>query len=137
MRTLIYNSLLVTPGLADVNGRIYQRGSLGVGDVPASPVKPYLVMGELSPVIHPEVRDTARTVSHMFQFHAYDERGSFIRIERLLYAVRETVLGLVTVVSPTGARCTDAEWTDVSGDLSDAQLDANVKFIIMRVTANK
>lgn len=137
MRQLIHTTLLNAVALDECGNRIYQRGSIGVGDTPADPEKPYIVMGELAPGLHPEVRDTARTTSHFFQFHVYDERGSFLRIDRLLSVIRDSVLGLVAVTSASGARCTDVEWTDASGDLSDPQLDANAKFIIMRVTANR
>jgi hypothetical protein len=138
MRALLHSTLAGHAALTDIVGdRIYHSSALGVGGVPAQPKQPYVVYHELSNGTYPEVRETSRAGSHIFQITVYDERGSFIRIDQALQAVRETVSGLPGTVSPSGARCLDAEWQGTSEDISDEEYDSNVKYATLRMTADR
>lgn len=138
MKQLLYSRLQADAELAEVVGdRIYESSALGVGDVPASPAKPYILYTELPSSPYRDVRETSRAKARIFQIWCYDERGSFIRIERVLALVRETLLGSVAEVSPSGARCTDVEWQGESSDIVDVPLDSNAKFVLIRFTASQ
>lgn len=133
----MYEAMKDSVALADdVETRIYERSSLGVGDIPASPEPPYLLYGEEANIVVREVQDTARCQHRSFRFAAYDERGNYLRIERILRTVRETMLALSGQVSPTGVSCLGVWWSSTSDDGVDIEQGLNTKFIIVRFTTN-
>lgn len=138
MRQLLHTSLLANVELTDIVGqRIYQSSSLGVGDVPPEPAKPYVLYTELPSDPFQAVRETSRAKARYFQVYVYDERGSFLRIERCLALIRETLVSLVGTVSPSGVQCTDVLWQGESSDITDAEFDANSKFGNVRFVASQ
>jgi hypothetical protein len=138
MRQLLHTRLLGNAQLAlEVDGRIYQSSSLGVGDVPPEPEKPYILYTELPSDPYQAVSETSRAKARYFQVYVYDNRGSFLRIERILALIRETLVGLSGVVSPSGVRCTDVQWQGESSDLSDEEYNANSKFGNVRFVASQ
>lgn len=138
MRQLLHSSLLANAELTAIVGqRVYQSSSLGVGDVPPDPPKPYILYTELPSDPYRAVQETSRAKARYFQVYVYDDRGSFVRIERILAFIRETLLSLIGAVSPSGVRCTDVQWQGESGDISDVELDANSKFGNVRFVASQ
>jgi hypothetical protein len=138
VRRLLHTSLLADPLLAaEVGQRIYQASSLGVGDVPPEPQKPYVLYTELPSDPFVAVRETSRAKARFFQVYVYDDRGSFLRIERILALIRETLVSLVGAVSPSGVRCTDVLWQGESGEITDEEYDANSKFGNVRFVASQ
>ena len=139
MRALIYQAVKDIPEIAeDCGGRFYQSSSVGIGGVPANPDRPYCLFMELPSIPFQEVRHTARAVNRIFQVFVYDERGDFTRIDNILAAVRETILGLVLEVdTSTGARCIESLWTGDSQDITDDQHDTSAKFSLFQLTSSK
>lgn len=147
MRELIYHSLVNDQTLAhmlkgDQNNadrvRVYQWGSLGAGDIPEQPTFPFVVIFENPSTVYQEVRETARSQNRYFLIYCYDEHGlGYLRIERVLRRVRDTVLSLPMQVSPSGARCTDAFWLGFSADSRDPDYNANMKFTQCRLVSNQ
>jgi hypothetical protein len=138
VRRLLHTSLLANAlVVAEVGQRVYQSSSLGVGDVPPEPQKPYVLYTELPSDPYLAVRETSRAKARFFQVYVYDNRGSFVRIERILALIRETLVSLNGTVSPSGVRCTDVQWQGESGDISDEEYDANSKFGNVRFVASQ
>jgi len=138
VRQLLHTSLLANSDLAELVGeRIYQSSSLGVGDVPPEPAKPYVLYTELPSDPYRAVQETSRAKARFFQVYVYDNRGSFLRIERILALIRETLVSLTGAVSPSGVRCTDVQWQGESSDVTDEELDANSKFGNVRFVASQ
>ncbi len=135
MRQLIVASLQANTDLQDLVGvppefRLYQRGSLGHGGIPARPDFPFLLYDEQPSTINRAVRRTSPTSrNRYFQIYGYDEHGSgYMRIEQALGLVRDTLLTLQGQTSPSGARCTDVFWMSTSVDTKDVEYIAAVKF---------
>lgn len=144
MRQLIYTSLvqkaaLYVDGLMGAGPpRVYQAGSLGIGKAPASPGHPYMLIGELPPVVYPEVRHTSpHSKGGVYQVFVYDQRGDYTRADAILLLVRETLLSLVGQTSPSGAVCIDVLWQGDSGDVLDPARDQNAKFSVFRIKSNR
>lgn len=146
MRQLVYQSLVAAPGIQAVmtgdqqdplRVRVYQRGSLGKSDIPAIPDFPFVLIGENPSTVNQEVRQTTNSENRFFLIYCYDEHGSsYLRIEQILRIVRDTLLGIVTQVSPSGARCTDVVWQGFSADSKDPEYEANMRFATFKITAS-
>lgn len=134
MRELLFSSLLAA-GM--VGERVYATGTLGFQGIPADPDYPYILVNSLQPRLHKEVWKTGRSKTHNFQVFVYDEIGSFVRIDDILRQVQETVLGLTLEVSPSGARCTHADWTGESADLTDSEKKQNTKYGLASLVSNE
>lgn len=140
MRALVHQSLKnsADPRLLPVSGRVYAFSTLGRDGVPADPDKPYLMHKEINTVPYQEVRETSRARAKVIQIFAYDHTGSYDRIDSILDAVRDTILGLEGQRSPlTEALCMRVSEDSTSGDLKDDTTGLNVKFSIYRFTSSK
>ncbi len=145
MRTLLYTTLRSTAAFANLIGgptlanvRLYEASAIGVGTIPAKPKRPYATIIEMPTGAFPEVRGTLPSAaSHVFQITAYCDRGSYLPIDNILNAARNTIGGLVLQVSTTGARCVDAQWLGHSQDLSDPDEDINLRFATVRLVSNQ
>lgn len=139
MRALVFTTLKDIPAIAqDCDGRFYASGTLGIGNVPANPDRPYCMYTQLPANAYQEVRKTSTATLRFFQFYVYDDRGDFARIDNILAAVRETIPGLVDKVDTSnGATCIEAIWTGESPDIADDQHDTNVKFGSFQLTSTK
>lgn len=137
MRKLIFEKLnanfaitSLIPALpAEPNpARIYQWGSLGTGDIPPKPEFPFVLVAEQPQRVNREVRDQ-KSSKRTFFFYAYDQHGTgYLRIEQILSLVRDTLIVLNGVVSPSGARCTEVKWLGWSVDSRDPEYVANMKY---------
>lgn len=137
MKKLISKSLIENLELANViEDRVYQSSSLGIGDIPEKPKLPYILYTELPSFPYREVRETSNASLRTFQIYIYDEPGSFLRIEDLLELVRETLIGLAGVVSPSGARCTDVDWRGYSEDFTDTVRNEIFRFATFNFTSS-
>lgn len=139
MRALIYSSLLEIPAIAeDCGGRLYPSGSLGFGNNPEDPPVPYALLMQLPATEYTEVRFTASAVDRFFQIYVYDDRGDYGRIDNILGAVRETILGLESKEdTATGARCIGSIWSGESQDLLDAEHDVVFKYGMFKLASTK
>lgn len=139
MRTLVYHSLSTLAALNDLapglTNRIYPVGSLGVGDIPAEPDRPYIQYGFDTHTPYAEVREGGGPLRHIMRVFYYDDRGDYLRIDAIHKLVRQTIEGLTTQVSPTGVRCTDAMFLTLGGDLVDNVRSLNVKQATFRLVA--
>lgn len=138
MRALIYQALSEAQEIIDeVGDRIYQSSALGTSDIPADPEPPYIMYSFLPANRYREVRETSKAKAHVCQVWVYDERGSFIRIERILGIVDQTVEALAGAISPSGAICLEVEARGWSGDLPPTTSGKNQKFTTFRITASQ
>jgi hypothetical protein len=148
MRELLYTRLIAIPEYQNIllgdqqvanRVRVYQWGSLGQDDIPEKPEPfPFLIIFENPSTVNQEVQKTQRSQNRYFQIYGYDEHGlGYARIEHVLRLARDTVLGLETAVSPTGARCIGARWTGMSADSRDPDYNANMKFLTVVLTASQ
>lgn len=138
MRKLIGQALHNTPAMqAIIAKRIYHASSLGHGNVPALPKKPFMVYRELDRIATNIAKDTAPDNSiRIFQFYIHDEKGGYTRIDQIDAILRETVRGLIGQTSPSGARCTDAVWNGSSGDTEDPTYDSNLKIATLTLISS-
>ena len=137
MRQLVYTTLSNAGNITGyVGDRIYEANALGTPPLPSSPDIPFLIIQSMPNLVHQQVNKTARSATQVFDIRAYDERGDYLRIETLLRIVRDTLLGLVLQVSPSGARCTDAKWQSFGPDSDDPVLDKIFKTVTMRFLTN-
>lgn len=137
-RELIYQALRASAAIADeVDARIYQSGSLGIGNAPDEPSRPYILFIQLPSVPFPEVRHTARAARRTYQVYVYADRGDYGYIDKVLGLVRETVLGLVDSHESTGVRCLDVRWTGDSQDIVDTLMDLSYKFTTFQLVTTE
>lgn len=140
MRSLIYSSLAATSAVTALVGtnpvRIWTANSLGEAHIPPNPDPPFLLVQSIANQVHPQVQKTGRSATQIFDIRVYDERGDYLRIDRLLRIVRDTLLGLTLAVSPSGARCTDVKWQAFGPDSDDPVLDKIFKTVTMRFLSN-
>lgn len=137
MRELVYTKLMAATGVTSLVGtRIYSANSLGSAPIPTNPDPPFLLIQSIPNLVHQTVQKTARSATQIFDIRAYDERGDYLRIDRLLRIVRDTLLGVTLAVSPSGARCTDVKWQSFGPDSDDPVLDKIFKTVTMRFLAN-
>jgi hypothetical protein len=136
MRQLLVSQLLANAALVGYIGdRLYAAGTLGTGDIPAAPDKPYAQYMFEEAVPYAAVRKTSRAMNQPVVITVYDYRGeSYTQIYAIHRLIRDTVEGLAGRVSPSGRRCTDAALTSLGRDDSDARLDANFKRATYRIT---
>lgn len=123
--------------LGDTPMRLYQASSLGRDPIPANPEHPFAQYQFLDSPRHREVYETSTATTHVVRFYVYDAPGDYSRIERVLKLISNTVAGLVGMTSPTGTRCSGAEWTGMSTDLFDRVTDTIFKFGTCRLTASQ
>lgn len=130
MKALVISELKANEIIAATAGdRVWTQGSLGTGDVPAYPDKPFLLVNVGQAITFPGFYEVTRPERVPVQIYAYQERGSYATINRLLVAVRETVLRLTGKSSPSGLyRCTGVTWGGLSTETEDATYDANMRF---------
>lgn len=139
---MLYGAL-TAPALAfmlknsDNSWRVYPRGSLGVGGIPAKPEFPYVQYGEGDGTQVRDVRDTNFTVVTFYDIFAYDQLGSYDRIKQIHELIRQTVLELVGQVQDDGVRCTDISLSGYSRDGVDTVTPQLTKSGSYRVVAAK
>lgn len=132
MKTLIDATLKATPLLqAEVDRRIWGSGTLGRGNIPPNPKKPYVLYKELqiSPFVN--VQETSRSSQRTFEFYINDARGSFTKINKISNLIREALLPLEGQRSPSGVFCLRATWGFDSQEFEDNEYDVNIKFVRM------
>jgi hypothetical protein len=137
VRQLLYTALMANATLQEeIENRLYERSALGKGDIPAQPKPPYLLYGGEANSVVREIQDTAKAQHQFFRLTAYDEAGDYLRIERMLRLVRDTLLTLSGQVSPSGLTCMGVWWTATSEDGVDVETGYNLMYSIYRFTTN-
>ena len=142
MRTLLHTRLSAGLAASPLRGaeaqpRIYQVGSLGVGAVPADPVKPFMTIRQMPSTRYREVRDTSRANRQTWQIYCYDTRGSLLRIDSIMQLAEPIVESLEGLQSPTGAWCFEALWLGISQDFGDDNYDAVARYATVQLSSNK
>jgi hypothetical protein len=137
VRSLIYMSLMANEPLqAIIEARLYPAGSLGEGDIPESPERPYVQYGFDAQVPYTAVREGGGPLRHLLRVSYYNDRGDYLRIDEIHALVRQTVEGLTLQVDPTtGKRCTDSMFLTLGGDLTDNVRNLAVKQATFRLVA--
>lgn len=130
MKTLVISELKANEVVAELaGGRVWSQGALGTGSVPAYPDKPFMLVNFTQSLTYPGFYDETRPERVPVQVYAYQDRGSYTTINRLLIAVRETVLRLTGKSSPSGLyRCSGVAWGGLSTETEDVAYDANMRF---------
>lgn len=104
------------------------------GDVKDVPRKPFVILRWLSPV-----RSDSGSDLHQLQVAAYDERGSYQRIDRLLggpFQATPSVYSVLAGVMGTGGLdgyVAEATYLGHSGDQEDIDYKANMKFLSWQI----
>lgn len=137
IRAMVHDSLMEVFAGAPVQGRVYQMGALGTGDIPARPDFPYLMHREMDVSPSLGVQDTSRAADIPYQIYAYDERGSAVRVKELLIIARERLLLLPGSSHPSGSYCFGVRWTGFSQDFGNEEYAATVKFASFAITASE
>lgn len=138
MRQLVYQTLSNAQPVKNVFGsRIWTANTLGEPPLVARPAIPFLIIvsGTFTP--QQAVQRTSRPAFESFEIRAYDERGDYLRIDGGLVAVREALLQLTGVISPSGARCTHVRWLGVGPDSDDPVLDMIFRSCTMQFLASQ
>lgn len=121
-----------------INRRFYAASSLGRGRIPADPKKPFAVYKVMDTIPSNVALDTAPDASeHIFNVYIHDERGSYTRIDQIISALKQTIRGLTSQTSSTGARCLEARWIGTSADSEDPTYDSAMKFITFTLVSDK
>jgi hypothetical protein len=116
----------------------YASSSLGNGDNPAVPTKPYVVWNELPAVAYQQVKKLSDAQLRTFNLYVYDEKGDFTRINAMLRVLRRIVkVDLDHFQLEDGTRCSASEWVGISGNIEDDGYDAIVRFGTARFTVNR
>lgn len=131
-RGFIFKALNGADNLQVVGERIYPRGSLGIGDNPPEPDTPYMMFAVGDGASHPEVRDTSRTVTQTLRIFVYDRKGSYMRIDEIHAAVRETLEVLSGYDDGEFWRCTEIVFTGLGEETTDGS--NNLRIGTYRIT---
>ena len=132
-RGFFRKALLDSPQLAAyVAGRVYPRGALGIGGVPADPELPYLMFALGDGASAREVRDTQASLSQSLRIYVYDGKGSYVRIDEIHRIVRETLEVLSGYDDGDNWRCTDIEFSSLGEETTDGA--NNVRIAVYRIT---
>lgn len=115
----------------------YASSSLGLGENPPVPPRPYMVWNELTDLVHQEVRETSDARNRNFQWFVYDHKGDFTRINEILADLRSLVKGMGDFTTEDGIRCSESHWSGISGQATDDGYDSAVKFATVRFTVNR
>lgn len=137
MRALVIQEIKAIPfddTFAGVQNRVWARGALGNGGVPADPPRPYILVAFGEAPAYAAVRETSTSVSHNVRIYVYDDTGSFARINEIHRLVRQTLEGLGGMVSPSGRRCTDAAFLTLGQEDTVTELKAGVRVATYRIT---
>lgn len=131
MKVLIRTELLANQVVQNTCvDRVYSMGSLGHGNIPAAPQKPFIIINDAGTLAFRGFQDVSRPGNTMLQIYAYQNRGSYTTINRLLVAIRETLLALPGKTSPSDLyRCTGLTWTGFSRESEDETFDANMRYV--------
>lgn len=131
MKQLVRTQLLANQVIQDsCAGRVYSLGGLGHGGIPAMPQKPFIIINDGGSFAFLGMQDVTRPARTALQVYAYQKRGSYTTINRLLIAIRETLLALPGQSSPSGLyRCTGLTWTGFSREDEDQTYDANMRYV--------
>ncbi|HEU5091128.1 MAG TPA: hypothetical protein VFT30_00495, partial [Nitrospira sp.] len=87
----IADEVLAELFVSDGEVRIYAASSLGEGEHPEMPTKPYLVWNELPSTSFQEVSETSDAEARTYTFTVYDDLGVFERIDKALKQIRSLV----------------------------------------------
>jgi hypothetical protein len=115
--------------------RVWPQWALGIEDIPSDPDKPYIQYGFDAHVPFPVVRETGGAQRHLLRLFYYDYRGDYTRIDDIHHLIKPTIEGLVGQISPSGVRCTDAQFLTLGGDLTDNVRGLSVKQATFRLVA--
>lgn len=138
MRELLTSAVKDDTALQAIwNKRFFQAGSLGRGGVPQKPEFPFGTYRELPSIIPNVARETSRSQRHFFNVYIHDKQGTYSRINDVIEALRETVIGLAGRTSSSGALCLDAVWNGHGGDLEDEDYKSNLKIVTFELVANR
>lgn len=120
--------------------RIYAASSLGEGEHPEVPEKPYLVWNELPSTPFAEVEETSDAESRFYTFHVYDEMGVFENIDKALRRIRRMVKDMAPFRAgddPDDDFCMATAWQGFSGRFNDRTYDSSVRFGTARFDVNQ
>lgn len=106
----------------------FSSESLGKGDNPAQPERPYIVWNELSDQEHPEVRETSDARTRFFSWYVYDRMGDYTLIERILYRIKKRIKALDHFTTADGVVCSESRWLGTSGRIPSDGYDSSTKF---------
>lgn len=117
--------------------KVYLSGTLGVGEHPADPPRPYVMLGELPGFNYEEVRTVSLARARILQFWAYDRIGTWETIDAILHRWRLIVQNFSYTTGPNGLICMEATNLSTSGGVVDAQYDGFVKSATARLVTNR
>jgi hypothetical protein len=98
--------------------RVYPRGSLGLGNIPAEPQTPYLMYAFGEDLTNEEVRDGHDSITTTLRIYVYDKKGSYVRIDEIHKFVRETLKDK-SGYEAAGWRCTDIVARGIGEETTD------------------
>lgn len=116
---------------------IYQANSLGIGEHPAEPDKPFAVVNELEPFIHRVVEDVSNCMDRNIFLWAYGPEGDYTAVDAVLYRFRDIVKGMRDFVTAEGVRVSESRFVGFSGNLTDSQYHSSCKWASARFTASE
>ena len=111
--------------------RIYAASTLGEGEHPEIPEKPYLVWNELPSTPFDEVAETSDAERRVYTFYVYDEMGVFENIDAALRRIRRLVKDMPPFRAgedPDDDFCMGTKWAGLSNRFNDQTYDSSVRF---------
>lgn len=136
MRGLVHQTVVDVMAGTDVGDRVFATGSLGVGDVPAAPQKPYCTVREGESTFFQAVSETGKAERIPYQVSIYSERGSTVDARAMLLLLMDAIKALPGTDHASG-RCIGSEWGSISQDFVDEPRDASVKFALFTVSGSQ
>lgn len=112
----------------DVEAWFFGPSSLGEGDSPAVPDRPYMMWNEGNDVPFRDVEKATNATVRNFRIYVYDYKGDFTRINAILKEVRRVVKAMAPFVTLEGEKCHESKWAGMSGNLVDDGLDSCVRY---------
>lgn len=98
---------------------LFQKSSLGEGTNPEVPPRPYIVWNEATSIPQAAVKETSNAQWRVFNFYIYDDSGDYGRINEIGRHLRRIVKALAPFTTDEGHRCSQSDWTGISGQIED------------------
>lgn len=113
------NDLLAFLEDRDPSTWLFQKSSLGEGDNPDIPPRPYIVWNESDSIPQAAVKETSNAQWRQFNFYVYDDAGDYGRVNEILRHLRRIVKELAPFTADDGSRCSQSDWVGISGQIED------------------
>lgn len=127
------NDVTLSAIIAD---RLYAPASLGIGNNPAAPEKPYVQWNEIVSTSSEVVKETSNATTRTFQIFVYGELGDPGRVNEVMREAKRVVKALAPY-DVDGVRISQSDWNGESSLMEDSVMKAVVRIGMASFMVNR